>query len=290
MTSSFLQFPQIDPIIFSIGPISLRWYGMMYLIGFIAAMFIANKAADKSDGEWSRDQVSDLLFYGFLGVILGGRIGYVLFYQFDYFLIEPLYLFKIWQGGMSFHGGLLGVITAVFIFARREKKNFLQVGDFVAPLVPIGLGMGRLGNFINAELWGRQTDVPWAMVFPTDKLQLPRHPSQLYEFALEGVLLFIIVYGVSRKPRPLGLVSGLFLICYGLFRMIVEFFREPDAQLGYYFSFISMGQMLSLPMVIGGILLMYWGYTHQASTSIKQPSKKHASKKTASKKIVKGAK
>ncbi|PCI63234.1 MAG: prolipoprotein diacylglyceryl transferase [Gammaproteobacteria bacterium] len=269
-TSQFLQFPQIDPIIFSIGPIALRWYGLMYLIGFVAAMYIANKAADKSNGQWTRDQVSDLLFYGFLGVILGGRIGYVLFYQFDYFLVEPLYLFKIWQGGMSFHGGLLGVITAVFIFARREKKNFIQVGDFVTPLVPIGLGMGRLGNFINAELWGRQTDVPWAMVFPTDKLQLPRHPSQLYEFALEGVLLFIIVYGISRKPRPLGLVSGLFLICYGLFRMIVEFFREPDAQLGYYFSFISMGQMLSLPMVIGGLFLIYWGYTHQASVEIEQ--------------------
>jgi len=260
--SQFLQFPHIDPIIFSLGPIALRWYGMMYLIGFIAAMFIANKAADKSNGVWTRDQVSDLLFYGFLGVILGGRIGYVLFYQFDYFLVEPLYLFKIWQGGMSFHGGLLGVITAVFLFSRREKKGFLQVGDFVAPLVPIGLGMGRLGNFINAELWGRQTDVPWAMIFPTDKLQLPRHPSQLYEFFLEGLVLFIIVYGVSRKPRPLGLVSGLFLICYGIFRMIVELFREPDSQLGYYFSYISMGQMLSLPMVIGGLFLIYWGYAH----------------------------
>lgn len=260
--SQFLQFPQIDPIIFSLGPIALRWYGMMYLIGFIAAMFIANKAADKSNSGWTRDQVSDLLFYGFLGVILGGRIGYVLFYQFDYFLVEPLYLFKIWQGGMSFHGGLLGVITAVFVFARREHKGFLQVGDFVAPLVPIGLGMGRLGNFINAELWGRQTDVAWAMIFPTDKLQLPRHPSQLYEFFLEGVVLFIIVYGVSRKPRPLGLVSGLFLICYGIFRMIVELFREPDSQLGYYFSYISMGQMLSLPMVIGGLFLIYWGYAH----------------------------
>jgi len=260
--SQFLQFPQIDPIIFSIGPIALRWYGMMYLIGFIAAMFIANKAADKNNSGWTRDQVSDLLFYGFLGVILGGRVGYVLFYQFDYFLVEPLYLFKIWQGGMSFHGGLLGVITAVFLFARREKKGFLQVADFVAPLVPIGLGMGRLGNFINAELWGRQTDVSWAMIFPTDKLQLPRHPSQLYEFCLEGVLLFIIVYGVSRKPRPLGLVSGLFLICYGIFRMIVELFREPDSQLGYYFSYISMGQMLSLPMVIGGLFLIYWGFAH----------------------------
>ncbi len=279
MTSSFLQFPQIDPIIFSIGPIALRWYGMMYLIGFIAAMTIANKAADKSNGAWTRDQVSDMLFYGFLGVILGGRIGYVLFYQFDYFLVEPLYLFKIWQGGMSFHGGLLGVITAVFFFARKEQKRFLAVGDFVAPLVPIGLGMGRLGNFINAELWGRQTDVPWAMIFPTDKLQLPRHPSQLYEFFLEGVVLFIIIYGVTRKPRPLGLASGLFLICYGIFRMIVEFFREPDAQLGYYFSYISMGQMLSLPMVLAGVFLIYWGYTHQAKIAIEQGKTKRKGKK-----------
>jgi phosphatidylglycerol:prolipoprotein diacylglycerol transferase len=258
----FLQFPHIDPIIFSIGPIALRWYGLMYLIGFVAAMYIANKAADRSQGTWTRDQVSDLLFYGFLGVILGGRIGYVLFYQFDYFLTEPLYLFKIWQGGMSFHGGLLGVITAVFIFARREKKDFLAVGDFVAPLVPIGLGMGRLGNFINAELWGRQADVPWAMIFPTDKLQLPRHPSQLYEFVLEGVVLFILVYGVSRKSKQRGLAAGTFLIGYGIFRIIVEFFREPDAQLGYFLSFISMGQILSLPMIIAGMVIIYWGYAY----------------------------
>lgn len=268
LATHFLQYPHIDPIIFSIGPISLRWYGLMYLIGFVAAMYLANKAADKSKGLWTRDQVSDLLFYSFLGVILGGRIGYVLFYQFDYFLVEPSYIFKIWQGGMSFHGGLLGVITAVFIFARKEHKRFLEVSDFVAPLVPIGLGMGRLGNFINDELWGRPTNVPWAMIFPSDKLQLPRHPSQLYEFCLEGVLLFIIIYGVSRKPRPLGLVSGLFLIFYGLFRMFVEFFREPDAQLGFYFSFISMGQLLSLPMVFIGLFLIYWGYVHQATQAI----------------------
>ncbi len=270
---SFLQFPQIDPIIFSIGPIALRWYGLMYLIGFVAAMYIANKAADRSQGAWTRDQVSDLLFYGFLGVILGGRIGYVLFYQFDYFLVEPLYLFKIWEGGMSFHGGLLGVITAVFIFARREKKSFLEVGDFVAPLVPIGLGMGRLGNFINAELWGRQTDVSWAMVFPSDKLQLPRHPSQLYEFFLEGVVLFIIVYVVSRRSKTLGLASGSFLIGYGIFRTIVEFFREPDAQLGYFLSFVSMGQILSLPMIIVGIAIIYWGYTHPVVTTVKSHKK-----------------
>ena len=273
MTDQFLQFPVIDPIIFSIGPIALRWYGMMYLIGFLAAMFIANKAADKSNGEWTREQVSDLLFYGFLGVILGGRIGYVLFYQFDYFLTEPLYLFKIWMGGMSFHGGLLGVIAAVYIYARKVNKSFLQVGDFVAPLVPIGLGMGRLGNFINAELWGRETDVPWAMVFPTDPLQLPRHPSQLYEFFLEGVVLFAILYVLTRKPRSLGLASGAFLIGYGVFRTIIEFFREPDAHLGLYFSFISKGQILSVPMIIGGILIIYIGYVIQEKSVIANTKK-----------------
>jgi len=269
MTEQFLQFPIIDPIIFSIGPVALRWYGMMYLIGFLAAMFIANKAADNSKGVWTREQVSDLLFYSFLGVILGGRVGYVLFYQFDYFLADPLYLFQIWQGGMSFHGGLIGVITAVLIFARKSNKSFLAVGDFVAPLVPIGLGMGRLGNFINAELWGRQTDVPWAMVFPTDSLQVPRHPSQLYEFFLEGVVLFAILYVITRKPRSLGLASGAFLIGYGIFRTIVEFFREPDAHLGLYFSFISKGQILSLPMILVGILVIYLGYLSQEKSAIK---------------------
>lgn len=272
MTDKFLQFPVIDPIIFSIGPVSLRWYGTMYLIGFLAALFMANKAADRSNGLWTRDQVSDLLFYGFLGVILGGRVGYVLFYQFEYFLSDPLYLFEIWQGGMSFHGGLLGVILAVFIFARKTNKSFLTVGDFVAPLVPIGLGMGRLGNFINAELWGRQTDVSWAMVFPTDPLQVPRHPSQLYEFALEGVVLFAIVYIISRKTRSPGLASGAFLIGYGVFRSIVEFFREPDAHLGLYFSFISKGQILSIPMILVGILIIYLGYLSQQKSAIAQGS------------------
>jgi phosphatidylglycerol:prolipoprotein diacylglycerol transferase len=279
MTEQFLQFPVIDPIIFSIGPVALRWYGMMYLIGFVAAMFIANKAADKSGGLWTRDQVSDLLFYSFLGVILGGRIGYVLFYQWDYFLADPLYLFQIWEGGMSFHGGLLGVITAVYIFARKANKSFLIVADFVAPLVPIGLGMGRLGNFINAELWGRETDVPWAMVFPTDSLQLPRHPSQLYEFFLEGVVLFAILYVITRKPRSLGLAAGTFLIGYGVFRSIVEFFREPDAHLGLYFSFISKGQILSIPMILAGFLMIYLGYLIQEKSAI-------ADKKTQKNKAV----
>ena len=277
MTDKFLQFPVIDPIIFSIGPVSLRWYGTMYLIGFLAAMFMANKAADRSNGLWTRDQVSDLLFYSFLGVILGGRVGYVLFYQFEYFLSDPLYLFEIWQGGMSFHGGFLGVILAAFIFARKTNKSFLAVGDFVVPLVPIGLGMGRLGNFINSELWGRQTDVPWAMVFPTDPLQVPRHPSQLYEFFLEGVVLLIIMLVIIRKPRSLGLATGSFFIGYGVFRSFVEFFREPDAHLGLYFTFISKGQILSIPMILVGILIIYLGHLSQQKSAISQGSKTQGS-------------
>jgi phosphatidylglycerol:prolipoprotein diacylglycerol transferase len=291
MTDKFLQFPVIDPIIFSIGPVSLRWYGTMYLIGFIAALVMANKAADRSHGYWTRDQVSDLLFYGFLGVVLGGRVGYVLFYQFDYFLSDPLYLLEIWQGGMSFHGGLLGVILAIFIFARKTQKSFLMVGDFVAPLVPIGLGMGRLGNFINAELWGRETDVAWAMVFPTDQLQLPRHPSQLYEFVLEGVVLFAILYIISRKTQRLGLASGVFLIGYGVFRSIVEFFREPDAHLGLYFSFISKGQILSIPMILAGIFIIYIGYLIQQKTAISEGENKNTgkTKRQSTKKSIKGS-
>ncbi len=291
MTDKFLQFPVIDPIIFSIGPVSLRWYGTMYLIGFLAAMFMANKAADRSNGLWTRDQVSDLLFYSFLGVILGGRVGYVLFYQFEYFLSDPLYLFEIWQGGMSFHGGFLGVIFAAFIFARKTKKSFLAVGDFVVPLVPIGLGMGRLGNFINSELWGRQTDVPWAMVFPTDPLQVPRHPSQLYEFFLEGVVLLIIMLVIIRKPRSLGLATGSFFIGYGVFRSFVEFFREPDAHLGLYFTFISKGQILSIPMILVGILIIYLGHLSQQKSAISQGSKTQNSDsqgKKSNKKSVKG--
>lgn len=269
MTNSFIQFPEIDPIIFSIGPVAVRWYGLMYLIGFVAALYIANRAADNSKGQWTREQVSDLLFYGFLGVVLGGRVGYVLFYQFDYLLAEPLYLFKIWEGGMSFHGGLLGVIAAIYLFARKTNKHFLSVGDFVAPLVPIGLGMGRIGNFINAELWGRETDVPWAVVFPNDPLLLPRHPSQLYEFALEGVVLFAILYWLVRKPRSLGFASGTFLIGYGAFRTFVEFFREPDAHLGFIFSHISMGQILSIPMILVGIAIIVIGINAQAKAEIK---------------------
>jgi len=266
MSASYITFPQIDPVIFSLGPISLRWYGLMYLVAFGLAWFLANRAAGKKESGWTEQQVSDLLFVGFMGVILGGRIGYVLFYQFDMFLQDPLYLFKIWTGGMSFHGGLLGVLAAMAWFAWRNNKGYLQLGDFVAPLIPLGLGAGRLGNFINAELWGRTTDVPWAVLFPNAG-PLPRHPSQLYEFALEGVVLFILIVLFRRVNPPTGSLGGLFLAGYGSARFFVEFYREPDAHLGVLSAGMSMGQWLSLPMIIGGVGLIIYAYTTASKTN-----------------------
>ncbi|WP_040975945.1 prolipoprotein diacylglyceryl transferase [Necropsobacter massiliensis] len=260
MNSEFLAFPQFDPVIFSLGPVSLRWYGMMYLIGFVFARWLAVRRANRPNSSWTTEQVDNLLFNGFLGVFLGGRIGYVMFYQFDYFLQDPLYLFRVWEGGMSFHGGLIGVILAMYITAKLQKRSFWATADFVAPLIPFGLGMGRLGNFINDELWGRVTDVPWAVLFPSGGY-LPRHPSQLYEAVLEGLVLFFILNQFIKKPRPTGAVAGLFLTFYGLFRFIVEFFREPDAQLGLFFGQqISMGQILSTPMIIIGLIIIAVAY------------------------------
>lgn len=259
MSQGYLNFPQIDPILIEIGPLAVRWYGLMYLFGFMFALWLANKRADKPNSGWTRDQVSDLLFAGFLGVVIGGRVGYVLFYNFGQFLDNPLYLFEVWTGGMSFHGGLLGVITAMLWYGYKNNRSFFTIADFVAPLVPFGLGAGRLGNFMNGELWGRVTDVPWAMVFPTGG-PFPRHPSQLYEFALEGIVLFLILNWFIRKSRPLGAVSGLFLFGYGTFRFLVEYVRQPDAQLGLFGDWISMGQILSLPMVIGGLLMVIWAF------------------------------
>ena len=252
-------FSQIDPVAFSLGPLSVRWYGLMYLFGFAFAMWLAGRRADAPNSGWTRNEVSDLLFYGFLGVILGGRIGYVLFYNFDLFLADPTYLFKIWTGGMSFHGGLIGVITAMIWFAHKTQRHFFTVADFVAPLIPFGLGVGRIGNFINGELWGRVTDVPWAIIFPEAGPE-PRHPSQLYQFALEGVVLFIILNLFWRKNPPRGAISGMFLLFYGLFRFLVEFVRQPDSQLGLYFQEISMGQILSTPMIIIGALMIWVAY------------------------------
>ena len=252
-------FSQIDPVAFSLGPLSVRWYGLMYLFGFAFAMWLAGRRADAPNSGWTRNEVSDLLFYGFLGVILGGRIGYELFYNFDLFLADPTYLFKIWTGGMSFHGGLIGVITAMIWFAHKTKRHFFTVADFVAPLIPFGLGVGRIGNFMNGELWGRVTDVPWAIIFPEAGPE-PRHPSQLYQFALEGVVLFIILNLFWRKNPPRGAISGMFLLFYGLFRFLVEFVRQPDSQLGLYFQEISMGQILSTPMIIIGALMIWVAY------------------------------
>lgn len=281
MTTHYLAFPQFDPVIFSLGPVSLHWYGLMYLVGFVFAMWLAVRRVNRPGSGWTKEEVENLLYAGFLGVFLGGRIGYVLFYNLPLFLDNPLYLFKVWDGGMSFHGGLIGVIVVMMWFAHRTRRHFFQVADFVAPMVPFGLGAGRLGNFINGELWGRvTTDTPWAMLFPGSRQEdiarlpanpqwqalferygvLPRHPSQLYEMLLEGVVLFIILNVFIRKPRPIGSVSGLFLICYGAFRILVEFFRQPDAQLGLFSGVISMGQILSLPMILAGVIMMAWAY------------------------------
>ena len=267
MPQGYLEFPNIDPVLISIGPISLRWYGLMYMVGFAFALWLANRRADASGGVWTRKHVSDLLFAAFLGIMLGGRIGYVLFYQFDRFIQNPVYLFQVWKGGMSFHGGLIGVCLALLWYAQKNDRTFLEVGDFLAPLVPFGLGMGRIGNFINGELWGRVTDVPWAIVFPSGG-PLPRHPSQLYEFALEGVALFIILNWFIQKRRPTGAVSGLFLLGYGTFRFLVEYVREPDAHLGLFGGFISMGQILSSPMIIIGALLLGAAYRRRSAATL----------------------
>ena len=258
-----LYYPNINPIAYQIGSLSIHWYGVMYIIGFVSAWTLARRRA-RQDTTWTKAQISDLIFYAGLGVIIGGRLGYVLFYDTHYFLYHPLQILQIWQGGMSFHGGLLGVLIALWWFSQREYKTYFQVMDFVAPLVPIGLGAGRLGNFINGELWGRVTTVPWGMIYPYVD-QHPRHPSELYEFFCEGILLFTILWIYSSKPRPTRAVSALFLILYGSFRFILEFFRQPDPQLGFIaWDWLTMGQLLSVPMVIAGIILFYLAYRHRS--------------------------
>lgn len=256
-----LQHPQFDPVAVSIGPLKIHWYGLTYLVGFAAGWWLGRLRTRKPWAPINEVQMGDLLFYLALGVILGGRFGYVLFYNFDAFLADPLWLFRVWEGGMAFHGGLLGVILAMWWYGRKVGCGFWRLADFVAPLVPVGLGAGRIGNFINGELWGKPTDVPWAMVFPQAPDDLARHPSQLYQFALEGVVLFVILWWFSAKPRPRMAVSGLFLVCYGLFRFLVEFVRQPDPQLGYLaFDWLTMGQVLSLPMIVAGTVLMLIAY------------------------------
>lgn len=260
-----LIYPEFDPVAFAAGPLQVRWYGLMYLLGFAAAWFLGVRRTHQSWAPVTANQFADLLFYAAAGVILGGRLGYSLFYQWDYYSQRPLEILMIWRGGMSFHGGLVGVLAACWIFGRRVGRGFFEITDFVAPLVPIGLALGRIGNFINGELWGRASDLPWAMVFPHAG-PFPRHPSQLYESALEGVALFVVLWLFSARPRPAMAVSGLFLLGYGLARGSVEFFREPDEHLGFLFAdWVTMGHLLTAPMILCGVLLLILAYRRRAA-------------------------
>ena len=259
-----LVHPQFDPIAIQIGPVGIHWYGLTYLVAFGLFLLLATlrtRQPQYAAAGWSRRDVEDMLFWGVLGVIIGGRLGYVLFYKPAYYAGAPLEALMVWKGGMSFHGGLLGVITALALYARQRGRPFFKVMDLIAPCVPLGLASGRVGNFINGELWGRAADpsLPWAMVFPQAGDAVPRHPSPLYQFALEGVLLFVLLWLYARKPRRLGQVSGMFLIGYGLLRFVAEYFREPDNFLGLLAFNMSMGQWLSLPMVLAGIAIWGWG-------------------------------
>lgn len=246
-------FPQIDPVIVHIGPLAIRWYGLMYLLGFGAAYLLIRHLVRLRKVPLPIDKVSDLLFYCIIGVILGGRLGYVLFYNLGWYLQHPLEILSIWQGGMSFHGGLLGVVIAVVTFCLRRNLSILQIGDVMTTASPIGLGLGRIGNFINAELWGRVTDQPWGVIFPGAG-PYPRHPSQLYEAVLEGPVLFLILYILHRRKAAVGIPFFGFFLGYGCFRFFVEFFRQPDAQLGFLWGGATMGQLLSVPMILFGLV------------------------------------
>jgi phosphatidylglycerol:prolipoprotein diacylglycerol transferase len=255
--------PHLDPIIVSIGPIALRWYGLMYLLGFCFALWQTKRQARQPNSGWHNGEVETLLQTCFFGLFFGGRLGYTLIYQRPAFIADPLSILRIWEGGMSFHGGLFGVIIALWWFAQRTHRHFLSVADFIAPWVPIGLGLGRIGNFINGELWGRVTMLPWGVIFPQAG-PLPRHPSQLYEALLEGVLLFLLLKPFRHPSRPTGVLSGLFLFGYGFFRFIVEYCREPDPQLATETGTLTMGQQLSLPMIISGLVLLILAYRRAA--------------------------
>lgn len=253
-----MNAPDINPVAIQLGPIAIHWYALSYLAAFGMAWYLGNRLAGRPGSPYTKEQVADFIFYGALGVLLGGRLGYVLFYKPVYFLQHPHEIVFLWRGGMSFHGGMLGTVFALWLYARHIGTTVLKVTDFIGPLVPLGLGFGRIANFINQELWGRVSDVPWAMVFKTGGPQ-PRHPSQLYEAFLEGLVLFVILWIYAKKPHPAGKLTGLGIASYGLFRMFVEFFRQPDAHLGYLaFGWLTMGHILSLPMVLFGIGLMIW--------------------------------
>lgn len=256
------SYPAIDPVAFALGPVAVHWYGLMYLIGFAAAWLLGLQRA-KTSSFWSKDLVSDLLFYCAFGVILGGRVGYVIFYDFDGLVANPLSLFFVWQGGMSFHGGLLGVIVGMWLFARKTQQSLFSIADFVAPLVTIGLFAGRIGNFINGELWGKTTESALGMwVYDLELQQMvQKYPTQLLQALLEGLVLFVILWIYSSKPRPAGAIAGMFLFFYGMFRGFAEFFRVPDPQLGYLaWNWLTMGQLLSLPMILIGAGLIYYAH------------------------------
>lgn len=262
-----LVHPHIDPIALQIGPLAIHWYGLMYLVAFGLFYYLGLQRVRRHEfvqRGWKPRDIEDLLFFGVLGVVLGGRIGYVLFYKPTYYWANPLEILSVWKGGMAFHGGLLGVIAAMAVFAWMRQRSFLEVTDLIAPCVPTGLAAGRLGNFINGELWGRSADpsLPWGMLF-RNAGDFARHPSQLYQLALEGLLLFALLWWFARKPRGLGEVSGAFLVGYGGFRFVAEFFREPDQFLGTLWLDFSMGQWLCVPMMVSGLVLWAWGYRHR---------------------------
>jgi phosphatidylglycerol:prolipoprotein diacylglycerol transferase len=252
-----LPYPDIDPVLFSIGFIKVRWYGLMYVGGFVLGWWLARKRAGRSDTPVEASQVDDLVFYIMIGVIAGGRLGYCLVYGWEQLTRDPLYIFKITEGGMSFHGGMVGVTVALWLYGRKIGRRMLELTDFAAPMVPLGLGLGRIGNFINSELWGKATNLPWAFNING----VGRHPSQLYEALLEGVVLFVILWTFSSRPRPYMAVTGMFLLWYGIFRFAVEFFRLPDADLGYLaFGWVTMGQILSMPMIVAGAVMLWLAY------------------------------
>jgi phosphatidylglycerol---prolipoprotein diacylglyceryl transferase len=263
MIPPMLVHPQFDPVALALGPVQIHWYGLTYLVAFGLFVWLGVLRAKQPHWAaqgWTRQSVEDLMFYGVLGVVLGGRLGYALFYKFDHYLTHPLEMLMVWKGGMSFHGGMLGVAVAMAWVARKRGLRFLQVTDFMVPCVPTGLASGRIGNFINGELWGRPADatLPWAMVFPQSGTTVARHPSQLYQFLLEGLLLFVLLWLYARKPRRIGEVSAAFLVGYGMLRYVAEIFRQPDAFLGLRAFGMSQGQWLCVPMILAGLALFIW--------------------------------